>query len=104
MVDILQRVLSHVLNCATAVWRKFTPFAEVPPTLVDAVRSRRELLVENALLRHQIVGAPTDGWPVQDLLPWIGFFSCSLPVCFRVGATPSPSSSRKRFSAGTAWA
>ncbi len=55
MVDLLQRILSHIRSCAFAVWRKLAPLAEVPPTLVDAVRSRRELLVENALLRHQIV-------------------------------------------------
>jgi putative transposase len=55
MVEILHRILSRVRSCASAVWRKLAPFAEVPPTLVDAVRSRRELLVENALLRHQIV-------------------------------------------------
>src|SRR6266568_776 len=55
MVDILQLILSRVRKCASAVWRKLAPFAEAPPTLVDAIRSRRELLVENALLRHQIV-------------------------------------------------
>jgi hypothetical protein len=55
MVDLLSRILSLIRNCASAVWRNLAPLAEVPPTLVDAVRSRRELLVENALLRHQIV-------------------------------------------------
>src|SRR6266568_2541639 len=55
MVDLLQLILSRVRKCASAVWRKLAPFAEAPPTLVDAIRSRRELLVENALLRHQIV-------------------------------------------------
>jgi hypothetical protein len=38
MVDLLQRILSHVRNCASAVWRKLAPFAELPPTLVDGVR------------------------------------------------------------------
>ncbi len=55
MVEALHRILRRVRSCASAVWRKLAPFAEVSPTLVDAVRSRRELLVENALLRHQIV-------------------------------------------------
>src|SRR5512132_3048157 len=54
-MDLLRRILSRIRNCASAVWTNLAPFAEVPPTLVDAVRSRRELLVENALLRHQIV-------------------------------------------------
>jgi putative transposase len=55
MTDLLHRILSRVRKCVSAAWRKLAPFAEVPPTLVDAVRSRRELLVENAALRHQIV-------------------------------------------------
>jgi putative transposase len=55
MVDLLQRILCSVRNWASAAWGKLAPFAEVPPTLVDAVRSRRELLLENAFLRHQIV-------------------------------------------------
>jgi putative transposase len=55
MADLLQRILCRVRHWASAAGRKLAPFAEVPPTLVDAVRSRRELLLENALLRHQIV-------------------------------------------------
>jgi putative transposase len=55
MIDFLRRVLLCVRSCASAVWRRLKPVAEAAPTLRDAVRTRRDLVLENALLRHQIV-------------------------------------------------
>src|SRR5881394_3284569 len=55
MVAILPRVLLCVRRGASAVWRWLKPVVGAPPALKDAIRSRRDLVVENAVLRHQLV-------------------------------------------------
>src|SRR5688500_4637234 len=55
MIAFLRAVMFRVRRCASMVWQRLKPIVDLPPALKDAARSRRDLLVENAVLRHQIV-------------------------------------------------
>ncbi len=57
-MNFLQRVVDWVRSRADALWKAFAPRAGpgvAGGAAVDMVRRRRELVIENAVLRHQIV-------------------------------------------------
>jgi hypothetical protein len=54
MATLLHQLLGRVRTCASAAWSRLAPSTATLP-LADAIRTRRELIIENALLRHQIV-------------------------------------------------
>ncbi len=55
MIAFVRTIMCGIRRPASAVWRWLVPIDDVAPALTDAIRSRRHLLVENAVLRHQIV-------------------------------------------------
>jgi putative transposase len=57
MIALFRKVAAGIGGCARRVWSRLAPMPEAGPTLglaTDACRTRRELLLENAVLRHQI--------------------------------------------------
>ena len=55
MISVAHRFVARVRSIAFAIWRAFAPLSELTAALADTARSRSDLLLENAVLRHQIV-------------------------------------------------
>ena len=52
------RIRTWVLGGVGRLWSQLAPrrsASEIAGVAVDAVRSRRELIIENAVLRHQVI-------------------------------------------------
>ena len=55
MISVVHRVVARVRSIASTICRALAPRSELTAALIDAVRTRSELLLENAVLRHQVV-------------------------------------------------
>jgi putative transposase len=55
MISVVHRVAARVRSIASTIWRALAPSSELTAALADGVRTRSELLLENAVLRHQVV-------------------------------------------------
>jgi len=54
---MVSRILTWVLARIERVWSRLAPrteTSEIAAVALDAIRSRRELVLENAVLRHQV--------------------------------------------------
>jgi hypothetical protein len=62
-MSFLRRLVNWVRSRAGAVWKAVAPHAGpgvACGAAVDVVRGRRELVIENAMLRHQIIHPPEE--------------------------------------------
>jgi putative transposase len=55
MFSVADRILARIRNVASAIWKALAPSSELAAALVDTIRTRNDLLLENAVLRHQVV-------------------------------------------------
>jgi hypothetical protein len=55
MFSVVRCVLARVRNLAARMWNALPSSSELTGALADTVRTRGDLLLENAVLRHQIV-------------------------------------------------
>jgi putative transposase len=55
MIAVVHRVLARIRSTASTIWRALAPSSELTAMLADSVRTRTDLLLENAALRHQVV-------------------------------------------------
>jgi hypothetical protein len=81
------------------LWSQLAPrrsASEIAGVAVDAVQSRRELIIENAVLRHQVNVLRRRSKRPKLHLGTGGSFS-SARACCRRGVARSPSSSRRPF-------
>jgi hypothetical protein len=57
MIILLRHLVGSIRSRTRAFWSRLRPNVEandMAATILDAVRPRRELVIENAMLRHQI--------------------------------------------------
>jgi putative transposase len=55
MISVVRRLVARFRSVASAIWRALAPSSELTGALADNVRSRSNLLLENAVLRYQVV-------------------------------------------------
>ena len=55
MFSVVHRLVARVRSVASAISRGFAPLSELTAALADTARSRGDLFLENAVLRHQVV-------------------------------------------------